>query len=189
MTSQVHDLLGFTLGEFNVSHVINHVSFGSRFPGMNAPLDKRNHTVLKGARVFQYYLKVIPTEYVGGGGGAAPCFGPRPPVRLHPPAAPRPPRRYVHLNGRTTKTNQFAVTQHVRELNPHSTRGLPGVFFNYEISPLVMVYEEKRASLAHFLTSVCAIVGGVFTVFGLVDKAVYGALHRKGRTPHLGDLT
>ena len=34
-------------------------------------------------------------------------------------------------------------------------------------------YREERMSFLHFLTSVCAIVGGVFTVSGILDAFVY----------------
>ena len=36
---------------------------------------------------------------------------------------------------------------------------------------------ERSASFLHFLTNVCAIVGGIFTVSGLLD----GAVHTGGR--------
>jgi len=32
---------------------------------------------------------------------------------------------------------------------------------------------ERSSSFLHFLTSVCAIVGGVFTVSGIVDAFIY----------------
>lgn len=50
---------------------------------------------------------------------------------------------------------------------------MPGLFFNYEISPLKVVHVEERQSFAHFVTSTCAIVGGVLTIAGLVDSFVY----------------
>lgn len=53
-----------------------------------------------------------------------------------------------------------------------------GLFFNYEISPLMVIHRETRQSLAHFLTSTCAIVGGVLTVAGLVDSFVYAGRNR-----------
>jgi endoplasmic reticulum-Golgi intermediate compartment protein 3 len=34
-------------------------------------------------------------------------------------------------------------------------------------------YTEERTSFLHFLTSVCAIVGGVFTVSGIIDAFIY----------------
>ena len=51
------------------------------------------------------------------------------------------------------------------------------MFVNYELSPLRVRIYEKRRSLGHFLTNCCAIIGGVFTVAGLVDTL----LHRLGQ--------
>ncbi len=55
----------------------------------------------------------------------------------------------------------------------HGVSGLPGVFFNYEISPILIVHTETHQSFAHFLTSTCAIVGGVLTVASLVDSILF----------------
>lgn len=46
----------------------------------------------------------------------------------------------------------------------------------YDLSPITVQYTEIKQSLPHFLTSLCAIVGGVFTVFSLVDSAVHHVL-------------
>ena len=54
-----------------------------------------------------------------------------------------------------------------------STGLLPGVFVNYELSPLRVRISERRRSLGHFLTNCCAIVGGVLTVAGMVDSLLY----------------
>lgn len=41
------------------------------------------------------------------------------------------------------------------------------------LCPLQVQYREEYKSFTHFLTSVCAIVGGVFTVSGLIDSFIY----------------
>jgi hypothetical protein len=41
---------------------------------------------------------------------------------------------------------------------------------------------QSRKSLAHFLTSTCAIVGGVLTVAGIVDAAVYQSRIRMSKS-------
>lgn len=77
-------------------------------------------------------------------------------------------------NGTSIQTNQYSVTEHLRHVNPGGGRGLPGVFFFYEISPLhVEIVEDYRKGYLGFFTSVCAIVGGVVTTFGLLDQIVY----------------
>jgi hypothetical protein len=55
----------------------------------------------------------------------------------------------------------------------HGVSGLPGAFFNFEISPILILHTETRQSFAHFLTSTCAIVGGVLTVASIIDSILF----------------
>ena len=52
-------------------------------------------------------------------------------------------------------------------------RNLPGMFVFYDINPIQVRFEERKETFTHFITSVCAIVGGVFTVSGIIDSFVY----------------
>lgn len=64
-----------------------------------------------------------------------------------------------------------------RSLSGEGSSGLlPGVFINFELSPMRVRIEERRNSFLHFLTRVCAILGGVFTVMGVLDKVLEGGL-------------
>jgi hypothetical protein len=50
------------------------------------------------------------------------------------------------------------------------------VYFYYEVSPVRAVFEERRrrhGGLADFLASLCAVVGGAYTVMGLIDSVIY----------------
>jgi hypothetical protein len=42
------------------------------------------------------------------------------------------------------------------------------------MSPIQLVVTERPKPLYHFLTSFCAVIGGVFTVAGIVDAMVHG---------------
>ena len=70
------------------------------------------------------------------------------------------------------------ASSHHLALSPFPPLSLsqPGVFFNFELSPMRMRMEERRNSFLHFLTRVCAILGGVFTIMGAVDKLVTSGL-------------
>ena len=58
--------------------------------------------------------------------------------------------------------------------NVHECCSLPGVFFFYEVSPLhVEIVESYRKGYVAFFTSVCAVVGGVVTVMGLMDQWLF----------------
>jgi len=68
---------------------------------------------------------------------------------------------------------------------PHS-HVAPTIDISYEMSPLTTVVRESRGSLAEFLTNLCAVIGGVFTVVGMLDGVVFHwasalGLHSNGR--------
>lgn len=94
------------------------------------------------------------------------------------------PTVYRFLNGTVIETFQYSVTEHTRHVDPGSSRGLPGVFFFYEVSALHVTFEEHRRGWVHFFTGVCAAVGGAFTVMGMVDRKLYDL--KGGRGVSLG---
>lgn len=124
-------------------------------------LDPTNPAYLgPGGGVFQYFLKVVPTTY-------------------------------ATLGGSVIATNQYSVTEHFREPAGGAAAGqLPGLFFFYDLSPIKVKFAEERRSLASFLTSACAIVGGVFTVSGIVEGLLYSGrravVRRKSTIGKLG---
>jgi len=84
------------------------------------------------------------------------------------------PTTYRFRNGTKVTTNQYSVTEHTRHVTPGSARGLPGIFFFYEVSPLhVEITEGYRKGWIAFFTSVCAIIGGVVTFMGIVDQFLF----------------
>jgi len=154
----VHDLQPFKWADFNLTHTINRLSFGKEYPGVVNPLDTVSKVEDKGTGMFQYFIKVVPTIYQG-------------------------------LDDTIINTNQFSVTEHYRILankGESSGHGLPGVFFMYDLSPIMVKFTEKQRSFAHFLTSVCAIVGGVFTVAGIIDSLVYHSVRSLKKKIELG---
>jgi hypothetical protein len=101
----------------------------------------------KGSGLYQYYIKVVPTSY-------------------------------TPLRGEPLVSCQYSVTEALRPIASESGRPssefiLPGVFFIYDLSPIKVTYTEETTSFWTFMTSLCAIIGGVFVVAGMVDAAVY----------------
>ncbi|KAG8969182.1 hypothetical protein FRC03_004135 [Tulasnella sp. 419] len=104
--------------------------------------------------------------------------------------------RYHFLDESFAYSHQYSVSTYERDLalggaagrnaqglmTSHGITGLPGVFFNFEISPMLVVHHERRQSFAHFLTSMCAIVGGVLTVASMLDGILFrtGKIIKKG---------
>lgn len=84
------------------------------------------------------------------------------------------PTSYVKKDGSILVANQFSVTKHMKVISVVAGEsGMPGTFFQYELSPLMVKYTERSRSFGHFLTNICAIIGGVYTVAGLIDSLLY----------------
>jgi hypothetical protein len=96
------------------------------------------------------------------------------------------PTIYESLDGTVINTNQFSVTEHTRMLPPGDKTGLPGLFVMYDLSPIMVKFTERTKSFAHFLTGVCAIIGGVFTVAGIIDSLIYNSMRTLGKKMELG---
>eukprot|EP00250_Pteridium_aquilinum_P028212 c36775_g1_i1 orf=195-1649(+) len=60
--------------------------------------------------------------------------------------------------------------------NVVQTTDIPTAKFHYELSPMQVLVKETPKSFAHFITNVCAIIGGVFTVAGILDSVLHGAI-------------
>lgn len=71
----------------------------------------------------------------------------------------------------TYRTNQYSVTEQNRSVN-HMTgsHGLAGIFFKYDLNPLMVTITQKRRSFVMFLVRLCAIVGGVFATSGMISQ-------------------
>ncbi|XP_028667702.1 endoplasmic reticulum-Golgi intermediate compartment protein 3 isoform X2 [Erpetoichthys calabaricus] len=139
----VHDLQSFGLDNINMTHHISHLSFGRDYPGIVNPLDGTKVAAQQASMMYQYFVKIVPTIYVSS-------------------------------DGEVVKTNQFSVTRHEKVANGMiGDQGLPGVFVLYELSPMMVKFTERQRSFTHFLTGICAIIGGVFTVAGLIDSLIY----------------
>eukprot|EP00163_Fabomonas_tropica_P002956 TRINITY_DN1242_c0_g1_i1.p1 TRINITY_DN1242_c0_g1~~TRINITY_DN1242_c0_g1_i1.p1 ORF type:complete len:222 (+),score=61.79 TRINITY_DN1242_c0_g1_i1:457-1122(+) len=96
------------------------------------------------------------------------------------------PTTVVDKSGTEFHTYQYSAT-HARQVERFRRARKNGVFFVYDLSPFSVRYTTSSRSLLHFLTNVCAIIGGVFTVAGLTDKLIYKSFSKYlGTSPTLG---
>ncbi|CDS03856.1 hypothetical protein LRAMOSA06811 [Lichtheimia ramosa] len=82
------------------------------------------------------------------------------------------PAEINYLGGKSIHTYQYSVSRQERDLQMQANNGLPGVFINMDFSPMLVIYSETRPTFASFLTGVCAILGGFFTVASLIDSII-----------------
>ncbi|XP_010923701.1 uncharacterized protein [Elaeis guineensis] len=82
------------------------------------------------------------------------------------------PTEYRYLSKTVLPTNQFSVTEYfipLREIE----RSWPAVYFLYDLSPITVTIKEERRSFLHFITRLCAVLGGTFALTGMLDRWMY----------------
>eukprot|EP00008_Paramoeba_atlantica_P007027 CAMPEP_0201489782 /NCGR_PEP_ID=MMETSP0151_2-20130828/23692_1 /ASSEMBLY_ACC=CAM_ASM_000257 /TAXON_ID=200890 /ORGANISM="Paramoeba atlantica, Strain 621/1 / CCAP 1560/9" /LENGTH=393 /DNA_ID=CAMNT_0047875475 /DNA_START=87 /DNA_END=1268 /DNA_ORIENTATION=- len=163
--SHTHDLVHGFSNSYNMSHTVHRISFGEDFPGNINPLDGVTKVSFdEYSTTYTYFVKVVPTTYTS-------------------------------LEGEKIQTNQYSVTEHQREVpkpSGHQAGGhfhshaLPGFFLQYDLSPIKVAFTEHQTSFGYFLSSLCAIIGGVFTVAGILDSLLYKSLHTQQAKENMG---
>jgi hypothetical protein len=164
-THKIHRLAFEADDDHNIWKAVNARQLKKRLGIEGNPLDDTNHNTNTANYMFQYFLKVVSTQF-------------------------------RTLDGKIINTHQYSVTHFERDLTEgaqgdtaqgvhitHGVTGVPGAFINFEISPILVVHSEARQSFAHFLTSTCAIVGGVLTVASIFDSVLFAttrALKKSG---------
>ncbi|KAJ2898020.1 ER-derived vesicles protein erv46 [Coemansia aciculifera] len=146
----MHTYYDYMPRDFDFSHTIHGLSFGEGFSAQTNALDGVTKTAHSIQAQFQYFTKIVGSE-----------------VR--------------YLNGSVLRSNQYSATEFVKgdasaSDSPRAVitaKRTPGLFVMFDISPMRVIYTETKRSLGSFLTSACAIVGGVFTVARLVDGFVF----------------
>jgi len=160
----------------NISHRINHISFGvdtdigyvkKNFDGigMVAALDGVERScgekqdpgfgVPKGAvdaAIFEYYAKVVSTTYV--------------PLDREP----------LHVYQFTANSNRIQNQQ------------MPSLYLRYDFAPVTVKYTEMREAFSHFLVQICAVIGGIFTMAGLLDAVVHKSIVHLAKKAQIGKL-
>ncbi|WOL19599.1 endoplasmic reticulum-Golgi intermediate compartment protein 3 isoform X1 [Canna indica] len=82
------------------------------------------------------------------------------------------PTEYRYLSKEVLPTNQFSVTEYFVPKRAND-RLWPAVFFLYDLSPITVTIKEERRSFLHFLTRLCAVLGGTFALTGMLDRWMY----------------
>ncbi|KAF6137424.1 hypothetical protein GIB67_009900 [Kingdonia uniflora] len=153
----------FDPSQMNMSHVISHLSFGKKIS----------------PRLLAEVKRITP--YLGGSID-----------RLNG-------RQYINRHGEQTNVTiehylQIVKTEVISrrsgrdyklveeyEYTAHSSLGesiyIPVAKFHFELSPMQILVIETPKSFSHFITNVCAIIGGVFTVAGILDSILHNTLN------------
>jgi len=142
----------FQHGMLNMSHSVDSMSFGK----MLSPAQQR----LLPGEVAQGWNVLSKTEHIATGKNT---------TMEHYLKVVHTTYLIGSGRGKNLETYQYTVNNN----NYEDGESLPAAVFSYDVSPMQVMVQEERESFAAFLTQLCAIIGGVFTVTGLLDGLVY----------------
>jgi len=71
--------------------------------------------------------------------------------------------------GTSTLGYQYSLNFREREFNDHSG-DMHIIMINYDFSPITMRIVRKMKYYSTFLTHICAIVGGIFVIFSIINR-------------------
>jgi len=157
-TSFVHE-------HINVSHLVHHFSFGDReIPHLNPKLrhgalhpEMKLHNVLNGKFSSLSGSLHVTNENV---------------TQEHYMKVVRIEARREGDSEPRSMSYQYSVAN----AQFHDDSELPSAKFSFDLSPMQVMVVEYHRSFVHFVTSVCAIVGGVFTMIGVFDAIVHASV-------------
>jgi hypothetical protein len=133
---------------FNFSHMITELSFGPHYPSLLNPLDKTISTTENHYYKYQYFLNIVPTIYSKGKSALD---------------------RYSHATSSMRKTmistNQYSATSQSHSI-PEDPRYVPGIFFKYDIEPILLLLSQERGSFLALLVRLVNVVSGVVVTGG-----------------------
>jgi hypothetical protein len=176
---------------FNASHIIHELSFGPA--DGSEPLTGTSKIVTESVGttgLFQYFIKIVPTSYVGDAFPGDPGL-----VEINDDGEARLETNRYFITERfnplmsegyeehTTRVEGDAK-RHAIEMNHakghdhadhHKIRNsvLPGIFFIYEIYPFAVEISKNYVPFTHLLIRIMATVGGVFTLARWADSIIY----------------
>jgi len=140
----------------NASHIVNEFWFGD-------PLSQRDRKKLAPSDVAELDS---PTSHL---------------IERLPFTAAQPGHAHVHYLKVVTKllkhvgalSDTVAYKYTVHSNKYEAEEKVPSVEFKYDLSPISIVVHQVRTPAYRFLTSTCAIIGGVFTVIGLLESILH----------------
>jgi len=169
--SKKHDLAAHMT---NVSHIINHLSFGKPFSKYfikeylkntpegfletTRPFDGNVYVTHHEHEAHHHYLKVITTDFEGD----------KTKWQKSNPHRPTEPNRAYQI----LQSSQLSLYQ---------ADIVPEAKFTYDLSPIAVSYNKKYRAWYDYFTSLMAIIGGTFTVVGMMESGIHSISSKKRR--------
>ncbi|EFN59158.1 hypothetical protein CHLNCDRAFT_138016 [Chlorella variabilis] len=128
----------------------------------------------------KHYITAFPSirifRHGSGGGVRAAPRGPRRrrvPQLLHGSQRPDSHVVLTTIEPRRRPELQFDAYEYTVQSHKYNAEDHASAKFTYKMSPIQIVVTEQPKQLYKFLTAICAVIGGVFTVAGILDGMVH----------------
>lgn len=165
-----HKSYNFENSLINASHHINHFSFGTPLPKATRKwidyIDQKvvaDHLADRGAATMDSGT-AVHALMMGSNNLDDMSFLSGHSDRTYEHFIQIVPVIYRSRRGLEISTYKYSVTSAEHE----DSDSFPSARFNFALSPMAIVMAEEPTPWYHFLTNMCAIIGGLFTVFSLV---------------------
>ena len=79
------------------------------------------------------------------------------------------PSKYKFINTNEINTYQYTANSFA----DFTYNNLPSLYFKYDLSPITIEYKYNRMNFLTFLINIFAILGGVFTLAGIIDAIIH----------------
>eukprot|EP00501_MAST-03F_sp_TOSAG23-6_P001699 GSMAST32.ASY1.ANO1.1770.1 assembled CDS len=131
-------------GMVNSSHTVHKLNFGDPINARYTDkLDDREFHTTRNSYTFVHYLKVVSKSF-------------------HFDSSTEEDDRKMHYYSYVCFPHEF---EHKEDDGTP-----PSIMFQYDLSPMTVVTSFTKKPIYHFITNFCAIIGGVFTVIGIIDR-------------------
>ncbi|EAX93843.1 hypothetical protein TVAG_177510 [Trichomonas vaginalis G3] len=75
--------------------------------------------------------------------------------------------------------HQYSASSSSKEITKMITKKHPGITFDFDTAPVAARFIVEKQSLSSFLTQLCAILGGGFTLGGFIDSFIFRVRAKK----------
>lgn len=136
----------------NVSHHIHKLQFGPGYSGRYSPLNGLDRVVTHDYGTYRYFLTIVPTTYVSA--------------------------LYARTSTYLYSVTEYFVPGSINQAKPQgqdntNVEHMPAVDFRIRMSPLTTKVWYEQRQLFHFLTRMCAVLGGCVAITQWADTVVH----------------
>ena len=79
------------------------------------------------------------------------------------------PTKFLTYSGKEINNYQYTYNS----FSEFGINEMPSIYFRYDLSPITVEYKQYKETFLNFFINICAILGGVFTVTGIIDAIIH----------------